>query len=408
MSLRHASVWLGRGVRALSLVLVVASTALAQSKTASQTSQPRNVLQNPGFEEGVSPKAWMPAGWDTSKAGLETVFFGRDTFMVHSGNYAATVANASALLPYAHNWHQTVPVTSAMWGKDAVFSIWTRNNGVEGRAYVLVQAFRDSLSKMAAEWKVSRDDARRRLGIAAVDDPLIDLGWKRDVFSDFETDWTRREVRVFVPPSVNMLYVRAGVIGTGQLIIDDASLTFEPALPPPDVALNVNLLTDPGFEGDGSAWEYSLPPFPDMRAERDTTVAHGGKASVRFLGPAGALVKGRAGISQAVCNRALAGKRIRLTGYVKCDSLQSSSAYMTVYCHTLNGAIARPANDQYSGTTEWKKWSVEVDVPPDTYVLWPWLAYTAPAPGVVRFDDVSLVVLGPSLTSTGAQTPKGP
>src|SRR6185295_18646470 len=99
-----------------------------------------------------------PAGWDTSRADLQTVFFGRDTFAVHGGRYAISVASASALYPMAHNWSQMLIVDPQWWGKDLVFSIWTRSMGVEGRAYIKLDAYQDTLSKMARIWKVSRDD----------------------------------------------------------------------------------------------------------------------------------------------------------------------------------------------------------------------------------------------------------
>ena len=293
-----------------------ASTARAQS---------RNLLVNPGFEDGSKGSSWMPAGWDTSRANLPTVLFTRDQFNVHGGKYAVSVASASGLYYMAHNWSQTVLVGPEAWNKDAVFSVWTRSSGVEGRAYVVLQAYRDTISKMAKVWGMDRLDAGQKLGINAIDDPLVDLGWKRAFFPEPETDWVRREVRVFVPPSVSVLFVRCGVIGTGQLVIDDASLTLEPAQPAPEIAPHANLLVDPGFEGDDGAWEYSLPPYPTMKAERDTTIAHSGKASLNLTcgGDVG-IIQAQSGVCQVVCNRSLGGKHIKLSGFMKTDTLQDS------------------------------------------------------------------------------------
>ena len=197
---------------------------LSLSLAADASAKPRNLLANPGFEtppvmtlrtpEGrdtTLEHPWMPSAWDTSRAGLPSVFFGRDTFLVHSGTFSASVANVSSLFPMAHNWSQRVLVGKEAWGKDLVFSVWTRSNGLEGRAYVLLQAYRDTISKMAVEWNVDRDMAARRLNINRVDDPLIDLGWKRQNFIEQETPWVRREVRVYCPPSVNIVFVRVGM-----------------------------------------------------------------------------------------------------------------------------------------------------------------------------------------------------
>jgi hypothetical protein len=90
-----------------------------------------NLLKNAGFEEGVQGHPWMPTNWDTSRTGLPSVFFGRDTLSPHSGSYSVNVANVSNRIPMAYNWSQSVIVGPEAWNKDAVFSIWTRSNGLE-------------------------------------------------------------------------------------------------------------------------------------------------------------------------------------------------------------------------------------------------------------------------------------
>jgi len=226
-----------------------------------------NLLENPGFEKTLPGHPWMPAGWDTSWSTLPTVFFGRDTMLSHSGSYAVGVANVSTLLPLWHNWSQSLVVGPEVWNKDLVFSAWTRSNGVQGRGYILLQAYRDTTGKMARIWGVARDTARHRIWYNMIDDPFVYLGAKRAYFSDVETDWVKREVRVFIPPSTNLIHVRCGLFGTGQVFFDDAMLTAEPALPAPELPVGVNLLKDPGFEGNGDDWDYSMPPYDEMRYE---------------------------------------------------------------------------------------------------------------------------------------------
>jgi hypothetical protein len=341
----------------------------------------------------------MPTGWDTSASGLLSTFFGRDTFAVRSGRYAVNVASASAVLPIAHNWSQTLVVGKETWGKDAVLTVWTKSIGVEGRAYVKLEVYSDTLSKMAKVWGTTRNAAAERLGIEHIDDPKIDLGWRRQFFSEPETDWVRRELRVFVPPGVNVMFVRGGVLGVGQLFLDNATLTLEPAQPAVEPALGTNLLADPGFEGDGNDWELSLPPYPGMKGERDTTVKNSGNASMRFSSSSIGFVAGKAGACQVFPNRGLAGKRLRFSGFMKSDSLRSS-AYLTIYCHTLSGVKQEVGFEhQSSGTMDWKRATVEMDVPRDTYEVWVWFAYTAPAKGIVWFDDGLLEVIGPSTGS---------
>jgi len=389
-------------------MLIVTILVAAASRSAAAATPSPNLLANPGFEESLLDHPWMPAAWDTFQSGLSTVFFGRDTLQVHGGRYAVTAANVSTLIPMWHNWSQTLVVGPEYWGKDLVFSVWSRTNGLQGRAYVLLQAYRDTVEKMARTWKVERDTAGVRLGILKTNDPFANLGWKRQYFSEPETDWVKREVRVFIPPSTNVVIVRCGIFGIGQVVFDDASLTSETARPSPPVPLHTNLLADPGFEGEGNDWEYSMPPFEGMVVEPDTTVKHGGRRSIRMEGGLSGPVFTRAGVCQPFANRNLSGKRVRLSGYIKTDSLYGE-AYIKIYCTTLEGDVQDSTPEQFGLTTDWTRTVMEVDTPPGTYMVWGWFLYNAPAQGRLYYDDVSMEVLGPAnYIQTGARPPKAP
>src|SRR5262245_56580063 len=82
----------------------LAGAMIASVQPASPLAASRNLLPNPGMEEPLPDHPWMPAGWDTSVSGLPTTFFGRDTFLVHGGRYAVSVATVSTLLAMAHYW----------------------------------------------------------------------------------------------------------------------------------------------------------------------------------------------------------------------------------------------------------------------------------------------------------------
>src|SRR5262249_15729588 len=152
----------------------------------------------------------------------------------------------------------------------------------------------------------------------------------------------------------------------------------------------------------GDRWEYSLPPYDEMLCERDTTVFHSGKASICFSGGTTGMVTTRSGVAQLIGNRRLAGKRVRLSGCVKCDSLMGL-AYIQVFCTTLDRDEYVGTPRQIGNTTPWTKLEMDKDVPKNAYQVWAWLLYNAPATGRVCFDDASLVVLGPT---PGAATPK--
>ena len=391
---------MSRSVRAASVLLALLAAPAAHSAA------PPNLLANPSFEEPIAGHPWMPAAWETLQASLPSVFFGRDTLLTRDGRYAVSVANASNAYPMWNNWSQTLVVGKELWGKDLVFTIWTKSVGLQGRGYVLLQAYRDTIEKMARRWKVERDTAGARLGYLPIDSPHVVLGWGREYFSDPETDWVRRTVRTYIPPSTNIVIVRGGIFGTGQVMFDDASLTAEAALPSPPIPLHTNLLLDPGFEGDGNDWDYSMPPFYGTTIERDSTVVHGGKYAVRMeCGGRGAWVSSRMGVLQLVNNRNLSGKRLRLTGWVKTDSLMNT-AYIKIYCSTLEGD-AHITPQQFNWNTDWTRTDMEMDVPPGTYLTWAWFLYNVPATGRVYFDDVSLEVIGPAeYLRTGEPPPR--
>jgi len=384
--------------------LTALTLAFATAAPCAAAGSSGELLLNPGFEDSLETHPWMPSAWDTAQTNLPTVFFGRDTFLTHRGRYAVSVANTSTLVPVWHSWSQTVLVGPESWGKDLVFSVWTRSNGLEGRAYILLQAYRDTIGKMTKTWGIPRDLAGKRLSINKLDDPLIDLGWKRAYFSDPETDWVRREVRVFVPRSTNVIYARCGLVGTGQVVFDDASLKLEVARPDPEPPLRTNLLADPGFEGNGNDWEYSMPPYIGLRIDRDTTVAHSGKACIRYTSSLEGLVQSRVGVCQ-VLGRSLAGKRVRISAWVKTDSLKGGIAFLRIYCNSLSRGIiqSEPARS-FDLTNDWSPTSVEMDVPPDAAETWLWLAYLVPATGTVYYDDASFEVLGPASTAAPART----
>lgn len=363
---------------------------------------PVNRLENPGFEQGLSGHPWMPAGWDTSRAGLSSVFFGRDTLLAHGGQYAVTVANVSDLWPFSHNWSQAVLVGPNDWGKDALLTIWTRSTGVEGRAYVMLQAYRDTLSYEARRLGVPRDSTSMRMGIKPIDDPAFDLGWKRLVFVDGETPWVKREVRVFIPPLTNVVIVRCGLMGTGQVMLDDASLTFETAQPAPAIVNGQNLLKDPSFEEGGLDWEFSVPPYKNTTGRIDSTVAHTGRNSAYFKSGDMGFITVRQGACQVVNNRNLGGKHVRMSGWFKCDSLVST-AYTLMFFNTPGGVVEIPTKDTFSLTTGWVEATLEADTPKDTYSMWVWYQYNAPASGELHIDDCSLVVTGPATPKPAAK-----
>lgn len=353
----------------------------------------RNLLPNPGFERSLPGHDWMPAAWDTSDAGVTTAFFGRDTLLKHGGQYGVSIANTSTVFTLGHNWSATVLVGREAWDKTATFSVWTFSAGQEGRAYVLVQAYSDTVSKLARIWGVPRDEALRRFGVAPINDPIQNYGWKRLQFEGGEAGWVRREVQIYVPSGTNVLFVRCGLFGMGQVAFDDASLTLGPAGPPPSAAIGQNLFPDPGFEEGALQWEWATTPFEGARIDCDTTVAHTGRRSMLCSEMTRAPVPARAGMCAALPGRLLAGKRVRLSAWFRGDSI-GADCYTQVAWDGAGGTDRSGASPAFRGTFDWSQTYVEVDIPADANVVWAWLQFSAPAAGRVWIDDASLEVLG--------------
>ena len=383
----------------LALVAILFAAALLPPATAPAATATapavRNLLVNPGFEASVAPGEWMPASWDSSESGVSTVFFGRDSFLVHGGRWSVNIANMSTYLPLAHFWGQHVVIGREAWGKDVVFRVWTRSNGLSGRAYVAALVYRDTVGKMAKVWNVNRDEARERLDITVIDDPMMDVGWSRIQFNDVRTDWVQREARAYVPPGANLVAVRVGLFGTGQVLFDDASLTIEPARPLPPAAPGRNVIEDGGFEQGGLAWELSAPPYDGAEVAIDSSVVHGGRYSVRIAGGREGLVNTRMGPCQSFPGRVLAGKRVRLKAWLKGDSLETTS-YLKLYATGPGGRAQSPGTELYSGTFDWREGMIEWDVPHDADLVWAWAIKSVPAPGTLWIDDFELEVLGPA------------
>jgi hypothetical protein len=156
----------------------------------------------------------------------------------------------------------------------------------------------------------------------------------------------------------------------------------------------VNLLLDPSFEGDGNDWEYSLPPYAGTKVQRDTTVAHSGRASIRIQGQSG-MFPARTGVGQVLNHRALAGKRVRASAWGRTDSLKTNAS-IKIFGHTPTRTVPVIIGPALSETTPWTRLSDEFDLPPDLQSLWIWFSIDTPAKGFMHWDDVSLEIVGPA------------
>ena len=386
-------------IRNFALAVVLSLVAFASPASAQQART--NILENPSFEEGG---LFAPTDWDTTVAGVPTVLFYWDPEVTHGGKKAISIVNAGDVIPIWHNWNQMIPNAQKYAGKDLELTVWTRSAQLSGRGYIMLQAYRDTVMNHAIARNMSREDARKEMGYKFADDPQLEMGWGRQYFSAETSEWTERKVKIYVPPTTDLIVIRCGIFGPGQVWFDDAQLTAAPAKAPAPVALGKNLLANPGFERPLDEWEFSLPPTPGAMIERDSSTAHSGKYSALMTTVHKPGFQTYEAAAQVFNARNLSGKRVRMSGWCKLENVNDSSAYLSIYATGLYGVDGSLAGDALSGTKDWTFYSVEWDVPKDSYTVWARAGYQA-TPGKCWWDDLKFEVLGDSRVA-GSKTSK--
>lgn len=357
-----------------------------------------NLLTNGSVEDGT---LLAPAGWDSTVSQVPTARFAWDDQTAHDGKRSLYVINTSNVIPVWFNWSQTLSGANQLGNKQLTLRAWVKTRNLSGKAYLLLQAYRDTVLVDALKLGLPRLRVRQQMGIKPANDPQLEMGWARKQISGNHDDWTQVEVSLYVPPSTNMVFVRGGIFGVGEAWFDDFSLTSGPPAPEKPFPLGKNLLADPGFEGNLDDWEFSLPPLEGLRFDLDGENAHSGAQALRFESQRHTPFQMLTHAYQVFNTRALSGKRVRLSGWLKLDKLNSSSAYLTVQATGFYGNYHPIISNGISGTQPWTYLTYETDIPKDTYTVWVRGAF-ATAEGRVWFDDLKFEVLGDTPTEAKA------
>jgi hypothetical protein len=285
-------------------------------------------------------------------------------------------------------------------GSELTLRGWYKSRDLGGKAYILLQAYRDTVVIEAIKAGVPRRIMREHMGYTPQKDPAVEMGWKRQYVSGDKGEWTPIEVSLKIPPSTNVIYVRAGVYGVGQAWFDDFSLVARPGKADPPIPMNENLLADPGFEGNFDVWDYSLAPVEGVLIRPDS-VARTGLQSVLIEAQKRAQLALWSHAYQVFHSTRFSGKRVRLSGWMKLEGLENSYALLTVFSTGLYGTMQSLGSESFSGTKDWTFSSVEFDVPKDTYAIWARAAVNT-AKGRVWYDDLRFEIIG---DATGDQSP---
>src|SRR5262249_6765754 len=185
-----------------------------------------NLLTNPSAEDGT---LLSPTDWDSSITQVPTARFGWDSEQAHDGKRSLYIINTGNVIPVWFNWSQTLTErVSSLAGKELTLRAWVKTRNLSGKAYLLLQAYRDTVLLEAMKQGVPRQRMRDLMHIKPADDPQLEMGWVRKQLSGDHDDWTPLEVKVFVPPSTNMVFVRGGIFAVGEVWFDDFSLTAAP------------------------------------------------------------------------------------------------------------------------------------------------------------------------------------
>jgi hypothetical protein len=381
----------------LVLGIVVWQLASAPARAAEEA----NLLRNPSAEEGTLVS---PAAWDTTMSDMPTVRFAWDGQEAHGGGRSLYILNTSDVIPLWHNWSQSLLGVNELGGKELTLRAWVKTRAVTGKAYILLQAYRDTVFLEAAKAGIPRLQMRTQMNIKPADDPQLELGWARKQTSGDHPEWTPLEVHLYVPPSTNALFVRAGLLGVGEAWFDDLSLTAGPARPERPFPLGKNLLADPGFEGNLDDWDFSMPPVESVRIRADA-VAHSGLQSCLIESQRRWQMEIWTHAFQVFNTRALSGKRVRLSGWYKSEGLKNTFACFSIYATGMYGAFHPVVSNAWSGTNDWTFASYETDIPANTYTVWARAVLNTGA-GKVWFDDLKFEVLGDSPRPAAASPAK--
>jgi hypothetical protein len=144
-----------------------------------------------------------------------------------------------------------------------------------------------------------------------------------------------------------------------------------------------------------------MPPTPGASITIDSTEAHNGRYSLLLTSPNKAAFQTFMNANQVFNDRSLAGKRVRFSGWCKLDGVTEASAYLNVFSTGGYGTSSTMAGNALFGTLDWTFYSVEFDVPKDTYTVWARAGYQA-VPGRCWWDDLKFEVLGNTPASAAA------
>jgi hypothetical protein len=158
-----------------------------------------------------------------------------------------------------------------------------------------------------------------------------------------------------------------------------------------------------GFAADGlpTGWLKAGSHPQNYEMVTDTAVKHGGKAGahIKFIG---ANAEGFGTLMQMCKADDYRGKRVRMSAWMKTEDAESANLWLRVDGVKSTLGFDNMGNRAVTGTSEWKKYELTVDVPAEAVNI-AFGAFVA-GKGQAWVDDYSFEVVGKEVPSTNMLT----
>ncbi|TDT97482.1 hypothetical protein EDD99_5622 [Streptomyces sp. 846.5] len=304
-------------------------------------------LFNLGFEGGTSaPYGWNSPGWASDGS------YSRDTAVSRSGTASLKIASSGG----------SMLVASAGFGRtgygQATYSCWVRTDGKSASPHTLIQFY----------------DAKGTF-VSGSSDLHATTG---------STGWQQLTDTVDVPAGATQYQFWMAVSDGQTAWFDDVTITT------PDPSVTERPLANPGFEsGSATPTGWSVPGWANSGSYgRDTTVSHGGTASLKIVSTGNLLVIPTA-------RGGTAAGSLSFSCWAKTDGTATTPHVLVQFWDADNTYLSGSADVHVAtGSTDWQQLAGSVTVPDGAtqYEFWLNVQGTETA----WFDDVEITVPQPA------------
>lgn len=171
------------------------------------------------------------------------------------------------------------------------------------------------------------------------------------------------------------------------------------------VLMSASAFGQPAQSKDGpqmpTGWGKTGADPQNYEIYRDTSVKHSGNASATLRSNTSATKEGFSAAIQSIKPDEFRGQRVRLSGYMKSDGVAEWGGFwMRVDAEDPSVTLDfdNMENRPVKGTTNWKKYEVVLDVPPEAAEIV--FGFILKGKGQVWADDLELTTVGKDVGKT--------